>query len=206
MESSRQHRLDDYARKVIRYKATQLIGKCRFTRDDIEDLEQEMMLDLLLRLPRFDASKASLKTFIARIVDRKVSTLLRHRSQKKRDYRREVCSLDDPITHADGDSVREEQFSKDDHDLRTGRHTRSEIERTDMRLDISIVLSELSPELKALAERLLTQSIADAARDLKVPRSTLYGSGISRLRNLFEDKGLRDYLRTRRRFAARPGK
>ena len=46
--------LNEYARSVIRNKARQLIGKYGFTPDDYEDLEQEMILDLLVRLPKFD--------------------------------------------------------------------------------------------------------------------------------------------------------
>jgi RNA polymerase sigma-70 factor (ECF subfamily) len=94
MENTKQRILDGYARDVIRHKARQLIGKYGFTRDDYDDLQQEMMLDLLRRLGKYDPSRAGLSTFVARIVDRKVSTLIRHQRQEKRDYRRQVCSLD----------------------------------------------------------------------------------------------------------------
>lgn len=195
MESSKQNDLNDYARTVIRHKARQLIGKYRFTQDEYEDLKQEMALDLLARLSKFDRSKASLNTFIARIVDRRISTLIRHRTQGKRDYRCEGCSLDEPIDDQDGSGARRgDALGQDDYDLRTGRHSRPESERIDMRLDVSLVLSELPPDLRELAERLLDHSIAEAARDLGVPRSTLYDTGIARLRNAFEDKGLGEYL------------
>jgi len=195
MEDSKQYGLNDYAKNVIRHKARQLIGKYGFTRDDYEDLMQEMTLDLLVRLSKFDRSKASLNTFVARIVDRRISTLIRHRTQDMRDYRREACSLDDPIQDEDGASItRGEMLSQDECDLRAGKHTRPESERIDMRLDVSFVIAELPPELRPLAERLLDQSITEAARELGVPRSTLYETGIARLRNAFEDKGLGEYL------------
>ena len=102
MENTKQRILDGYARDIIRYKARQLIGKYGFTRDDYDDLQQEMMLDLLRRLGKYDPSKAGLSTFVARIVDRKVSTLIRHQRQEKRDYRRQVCSLDAQVEDQDG--------------------------------------------------------------------------------------------------------
>ena len=78
--------------------------------------------------------------------------------------------------------------------LFAGLPARLEAERVDMHLDISFVISELPPDLKPLAERLLTHSIAEVAREFGVPRSTLYETGIARLREIFEDKGLGEYI------------
>lgn len=195
MESSRQCVLNAYAREVIRHKARQLIGKYGFTNGDYEDLEQEMALDLLMRLSKFDPSKASLNTFVARIVDRKISNLIRYRKQEKRDYQREARSLDEPIEVENGAiGTFGDAISQDDHDLRTGRHDRPDAERHDLHLDLSLAISELPPELRSLARRLVRQTVAEAARDLGVSRATLYDTGIARLRKAFEDKGLSDYL------------
>jgi len=60
--------IDDYAVQLIKYKARQLVGRVGFTESDREDLEQEMVLDLLRRLPKFDPKRAGRNTFIARIV------------------------------------------------------------------------------------------------------------------------------------------
>lgn len=193
MEDPRRGALNEYARNVIRHKARQLIGKCGFTHDDYEDLQQEMLLDLLMRLPKFDPSKASYNTFVARIVDRKISNLIRDRGRQKRDHRCQVRPLDEEV-EGEADITREEMLSQDDVDLRTGRHDRPELERIEMRLDVARALADLPPDLKALAERLLSQSVTEAARDLGVPRSTLYGSGIARLRKIFEEAGLTDCL------------
>jgi len=195
MEDSKQHDLDEYAKSVIRHKARQLIGKYGFTHDDYEDLRQDMVLDLLRRLPQFDPGRACQNTFISRVVDRKVATIIRHRRQEKRDYRREAGSLDEPIEADDGGTVeRGQAISQDDNDLNSGKQNRIEFERIDMRLDISIAIADLPPDLRALAERLKADTIAQIARDLGVPRSTLYETGITRLRKAFEDKGLREYL------------
>lgn len=195
METAEQDGLNNYASDVIRHKARQLIGKYGYRRHDCEELMQEIIQDLLVRFPRFDPNKASKNTFIARLVDRKVANLIRYRSQDKRDYRCEAWSLDEPIDDLDGAATRRgDTLSQDEHDLRTGKHCRTVSERIDMRLDVSFVLSELPPDLKELAERLRHQSVSEVARDLGVPRSTLYDTGIARLRKAFEDKGLREYL------------
>jgi len=85
-------------------------------------------------------------------------------------------------------------ISQDAHDLRTGKYTRPVDERMDMDLDISDVLSGLPPDLRELAELLQRVSITEAAEQLGVARSTLYDTGIARLRQVFKDKGIGDYL------------
>ena len=182
MEGSKQNGLNDYAREVIRHKARQLIGKYGFTPDDYDDIRQEMALDLLTRLTKFDPARASVNTFVARVVDRRISTLIRHRQQEKRDYRREAWSLDEPVNNEDcAGATRGELLGQDECDLRAGKQTRPESERVDLSLDLSIAISELPPDLKHLAELLLTHTITQAAQELGVPRSTLYEKGIARL-------------------------
>jgi RNA polymerase sigma-70 factor (ECF subfamily) len=207
MENTKQRILDGYARDVIRHKARQLIGKYGFTRDDYDDLQQEMMLDLLRRLGKYDPSRAGLSTFVARIVDRKVSTLIRHQRQEKRDYRRPVCSLDAQVEDQDGQARGlDEVLSQDAFDDEVARHDRPSAERLDLRLDLSLVLDELPDDLRQLALRLQTRTVAEIARELGVPRSTLYEKGIARLRKIFEDKGLREYLGEARHPGKGPGK
>lgn len=193
METSTQDGLNDYPRNLIRQKARQLIGKYGFRQYDYEDLIQEIILDLHVRLPRFDPNKASKNTFIARLVDRKVANLIRYRSQCMRTYRCEAWSLDEPTDDPSG-ARRGDALSQDEHDLRTGKYAWPESERMDMRLDVSFAVSDLPPDLRDLAERLLHQSTTEVARDIGVPRSTLYDTGIARLRKAFEDKRLREYL------------
>lgn len=207
MENAKQRILEGYARDVIRHKAWQLIGKYGFTLDDYNDLQQEMMLDLLRRVGKYDPDKAALSTFVARIVDRKISTLIRHQRQEKRDYRRQVCPLDAQIEDQDGQARGlDEILSQDAYDEEVGRHDRPESERRDLRFDLTLVLDELPDDLRQLASRLQTRTVAEIARELGVPRSTLYEKGIARLRKIFEDKGLREYLGEGRHLGKRPGK
>jgi RNA polymerase sigma-70 factor, ECF subfamily len=207
MEGSKQYALNDYAQKIIRYKAKQLAGKYGFTRDDHEDLCQEMTLDLLVRLPKFNPGKASLNTFIARVVDRKVANLIRFQRQAKRDYRREAPSLNGLIEDGEGHIIpRGETISQDEHDRRTGKYTRAASEREDLRLDAWAAISALPWDLQRLAKLLMTHSIAEAARELGMPRGTLCGTHVVTMRETFGSRGLGEYLQTSRRLDPRPGK
>lgn len=192
--NQKQQEISDYAAVLIRCKARQLVGKAGLTWDDVEDLEQEMRLDLLERLPKFDPDKAAHTTFVARVIERKISKLFRDRRPEKRDYRRESGSLNDPIADNEGETTeRAYTIGQDEVDIRGGRRNRTREEEAQLRFDVSLVLSRLPEDLRAVAEQLMAETIAEAAKSLGMPRSTLYGA-IGRLKPLFEDAGLRDYL------------
>jgi len=192
--NKKQTELSEYAAETIRHKARQLVGKAGFTWDDIEDIEQEMTTDLLSRLPKFDPDKAAHTTFVARVIERKISKLIRHRKQEMRDYRRESCSLNDLIEDADGDTIeRAYTVDQDEADIRTGRRHRTREEEAQLRIDVSLVLSKLPDDLRPVAERLMTETFTEASESLGIPRATLYGAR-DRLRLIFENAGLRDYL------------
>jgi len=192
--SKKQQGIDEYAARVIRHKARQLVGTAGFTKSDREDLEQEMMLDVLQRLPKFDANKATHKTFVARIIERKISKLLRHQASEMRDYRRESYSLDERIDDGDGSTVaRGETIAQEELDRRLGRRKRSDQEEWELAHDVAATLARLPEHLRRLCELLKTGSISEAAREMGVPRTTL-NDHVKKLREIFEDAGLRDYL------------
>ena len=108
-----------------------------FTASDREDLEQEMMTDLFQRLPRFDPKRAGRNTFIARVVEHKIATLIEARKAGMRDYRRCTWSLNDPLEDEDGYCLeRLETIDQEDYLRRTGSLLRPAAEREDLALDV----------------------------------------------------------------------
>jgi len=192
---SRADGIDHYAAKLIRHKARQLVRKAGYTESDIEDVEQELMLSVLLGMPKYNPCRGALSTFITRIVDRRVKQLLRFRKQEKRDYARVSVSLNKPVGEEDDRAIELwETIDWEATAIRTGKLHRKRGEETDLALDVSKVLAGVPDDLRRIAECLKTsKSIHEAAQKLGVPRTTLYGS-IGRLRAIFEDAGLRDYL------------
>ncbi len=186
--------LSDYAIGLIRLKARQLARIEGFAPQDIEDIRQDLILDLLERLPKFDPTKATYNTFTARIIDRKVAKLIRHRNSQMRDPRREACSLNDRVHDNDGETVeRSQTIAAEEADRRLGRRVRSDLETAELALDVEAVLKRLPDNMHRLCELLKTGSIADAARAMGVPRTTL-NDHVKKLREFFEAAGLRDYL------------
>jgi len=171
--------LDRFAQGIIRRKVQLLVSRAGFTKQDRQDLEQELVLRLLQSLEMFDPEQAHPNVFITTVIERAVAMILRKRRAKKRDGG-VVCSLDQRQT--------KEGKSPEPIDPRP-----SDQDTFDLASDLAEVLARLPDDLRALAERLKSQSLSQAARDLGVPRSTLQRQ-VQRLRRCFEDAGLRIYL------------
>ncbi len=171
--------LDPTIQALIRRKARQLIGRAGFRADDREDIEQELHLLLLKRLTAFDPIRGPLERFVTRVLGRYGTNLLRRQRAGKRDHRRTR-----PPATAGPEGLAD--------DARRPQR-RSQEELSDLAADVANLLRQLPPTLRDLAARLQSASLAQVARDLRVPRTTLY-SRIRRLRQSFEDAGLRAYL------------
>jgi DNA-directed RNA polymerase specialized sigma24 family protein len=69
----------EYARTLIRVKAKQIVRRPGFSRSDQADVEQDLVVHLLCQAEHFDPERASLNTFIARVIDSAVAMLVRER-------------------------------------------------------------------------------------------------------------------------------
>jgi RNA polymerase sigma-70 factor (ECF subfamily) len=186
--------LTPYLTALIEVKARQLVGKTGYTQDDIKDIEQDLTQDLLERLPNFDPAKATLNTFADRVVGRRICNLMRDRQADMRDWRREAFSLDEEIETDEGSTARHEFFSQDKVDLRKEPGDRRRLERENLQMDMSAVLEGLTPELRRVAEMLMTQSVAEVACELGIARSTFRDRYLAQLREVFAANRLNEYL------------
>ena len=186
--------IDPYAVRVIRHKAQKLVGHAGFTESDRKDLEQEMMMDLLHRLPKYNPKLSQRNTFIAQVVEHKIAMIIAARKAGLRDYRLCDCSLNDQLEDDEGGSVdRMETIDQEDYLSRTGRLSRSSPEIRDLALDIRMTLDSLSPELRELCSLLGTDTVLEISREKGIPRGRIYES-LKELREIFEDAGLRKYF------------
>lgn len=185
--------IDAYAADLIRHKARQLVGKAGLTENDRQDLEQELMIDLLSRMKHFNPAKGKKTTFMTRIVERRISNILEARFAQCRDWRKCTASLNDPIPGGDDDSTEHiEQVSSDGQMGHQGRET-IEQRQNDICFDVDRVIATLPEDLQELCEKLQSSNMAEIAREMGVPRSTLYGK-LTKLRDAFREAGLEEYL------------
>src|SRR5690606_12898309 len=115
----------------------------------------EMLLDLLHRLPKYNPDRAQRNTFIARVVEHKVATIIEARKAGLRDYRLCRCSLNDQREDKDGKRLeRMESIDQEDYLNRTGRLSRSVADRGRLCIDVHKIMDRLPSELRDLCIRL----------------------------------------------------
>jgi TolA-binding protein len=86
-----------------------------------------------------------------------------------------------------------ETLDQEDYLRRTGKLSRPMSELRNLSIDLRSAVQTLPPELRELCKRLQTESVTEISRDTGIPRGTIYES-IKKLRAIFEDAGLKDYL------------
>jgi len=175
MGATKKNAFDEYMRSLIRSKARQLVGRFGFTSADREDIEQELALHLMERMAQFDPRRSSGSTFIDRISQHKIASMLRGRYAQRRDYRRSV-SLDDDGTHQTIEPV-------------TRCQPRA---NPDLAIDMAHALESLDAELRKVCKLLEHVSIAETARRLGLSR-TQARSRIAKIRMLLTGRGLDEY-------------
>ena len=186
-------RLGRFEFGIVKRKVRQIIGRAGYTRQDKEDLEQELLTRLLQGLKSFDPDVAHRKSFVTAIVERAVATILRDAQAEKRDHRR-IGSLQLLMELTDeGPTELAETISDREYNGRRCRDPRNDEDLAQLVTDLADVINALPDELRDLAERMKTQSISAIAREIGVPRTTL-NDAVRRLRQRFEQAGLRDYV------------
>ena len=144
-------------------------------------------------LPSFDSNHGHRNKFITAVVERHVANILRNKRAEKRDHRR-IGSLNVMVSIGEDEATElAETIGQRELDARRGRHPRSDEELAQLAQDVVEVIAKLPKELQDLAERMKTQNVAEIARDMGIPRTTLHES-VRQLRQRFENTGLKKYL------------
>lgn len=60
-------------------KANAFVRRCGFPLDEREDVRSQLLLSFLVGWPKFDAERASVRTFASRVMDKELASILRYR-------------------------------------------------------------------------------------------------------------------------------
>lgn len=143
-----------YAADLIKHKTRRLIGHRGINRDDAEEIAQDVAAHLIERMPQFDPSRATVNTFIDRVVKNKLLNVIEARGAQKREGQRRNRPLDDVSPEAL---------------LEYGRTTAD----VDLALDVRDLLKGMPPELRVFADRLMLETPVEAARTLGLTRAQM---------------------------------
>ena len=181
--------LTDYARKLIRFKARQLCRLHSFSKSDEEDLQQERWLAVVNQAGKFDPARASLDTFIDRVVNTAVAMILRDRQRQKRANGFQTVSLDVTPSDGHGNEPLAAKVSQDDLARRLGTDPTDEAERRETAEAVASALAKLPDELRDVCRRVMGGSISAAAEDLETSRRQIRNA-LASARPYLEEAGV----------------
>lgn len=185
--------IDPLVLTVVRTASNRLAGSYGFSYNDRDDIRQELLLDCFVRLRRFNAARSNRRTFVYRVVRNRVATLCASQTAACRDYRLRHNSLDDSQSVGNQPiPLRDHYSAADCADLRR-QSALSYRERDELRIDVARVTARLPLELAAIAMLLTSVGASEAAKQLGIPRATLYRR-IADIRVAFRNGGLDRYL------------
>ena len=166
--------VDPFVIQQAEIRASRLIGSHGFTRDDWDDLRQDLLLDYLERLPQFDAGRGDLRGFMFGVVRHRAAQLAA-RQQRRAQFAPHGCT-------ESGGSRRRPAAVNVDYDLR---------------LDINAAILRLPERLRVLAQLLSERTPGEVSRLTGRSRSRIYQL-IREIRAAFEEAGVSPGVRHQR--------
>jgi len=183
-----------FAGRLIRRKAAQLIGKTNLVATDRDDLEQDLRIALMAQLPKFDPTKAHWNAFVTVVVNRQVARLLEYRKRKKRGYTEHVVSLSAQVPGENGEPTELSRMIRPEQQgFLVAMPLHDNQEAFEVEHDVSLVMSKLTDEQRDLCRHLMHRSVTEAARILRIPRSTIQDR-VQEIRQVFAKYELEEYL------------
>ena len=151
------------AHNISRSKARKLVGRFGFTEHDVPDIEQELLLVLVKKLPHYDPGIARETTFIMRVIESKIADIIAHRQAGCRDWRKCELSLNSPVVKSGMrvSELIETMVSENCSDLY-------------LALDIAEFIEQLPPELAELCELLKHYSVTEILDDNLITHDAFY--------------------------------
>jgi DNA-directed RNA polymerase specialized sigma24 family protein len=184
--------VSEYARTTIRVKAKQVVRQPGFSRSDLEDVEQELIVYLLCKAQQFDPNRGSLNTFISRVVDSGVAMLVRGRERAKRNPAGDagIQSLEKEVSPSNGESQPLARLiGQRDLERRTGGASPTDTELFELVDDVASVLPTLPPKLQEVCCSLLIRKRSETEAELGMSRRALR-TAIAAIRKHFEKHNL----------------
>lgn len=164
--------------RTAEVRASLLVTNSKYTRDEWEDVRQELIVDLLRRSPKFDPNRGEWEAFVRRVI-RNHSTVLRQRKC------REVVS---PMSVEFIQARATEAGPSPTAALTSNLRCESPID-LDVKLDLQRAISSMPIPLQTLARQLSQMNVTEVCRSIGRSRSRVYQM-IRQIRTLLVSAGI----------------
>ena len=154
--------------------------------EGFEDLIQECLTHWYFAKGKYDSKdKASMKTFMRRVIRNKLSDFVKRIYSEKRKRLHEALPLDESLL-----------TDSEESSLSTVGDTFKSLSNVDLDVSLKKAFRKLSPKQKKLCKLLYEEglTIHEASKRFDKHHSDIYRE-VARIREIFEKEGLRDYLK-----------
>jgi RNA polymerase sigma-70 factor (ECF subfamily) len=163
-------------------------------REEFNDLLQEVFIHWYLNKDKYNSNRdASEKTFMAKVVENKLTDILREAKTDKRTLNYQTTSLDQSLDDDENCSTLSDLVSEDD--ILSRSNTLSPFLKIQLKVDLSRALLKLNSRQKKICNLILSEdlNVSELSLCLNTPRTTIFDE-IKRIRKIFEKEQLKDYL------------
>lgn len=155
--------------RVIEALTYKLVCHAGIKKDDLPDIRQELDIELSIKRARYDEKLCAWSTFRWRILNNKITDIVRNRRTLNSTYQTYNLSMAEEIVDADGASIME-HLDQDRNVNFSGRFERKDLDRMDM----TSAVDRMPGDLREVWEELLkTENQCQAARNLGISRKAL---------------------------------
>jgi len=153
--------------------ARRLIRKLRLSKDDLADVRQDLLVDVIARLPAFDPKRGSLGAFAGIVMANRAARVAHKVKRERRLCGVAPTSLDEPVPDGDGAARGDLVAEGDGLSAYFGQPVDAfaEVER---RLDVERGLGALDPDDARLSAALSQSNIDELVDRDHAARSSLY--------------------------------
>ena len=156
---------DSYERNYVKSKAWFLVKKRGFPAEQCEDIQQDMLVDLIERLPWHDRTKSPRTAFITMVVNHKAASIIEQRGSPSREHVRKEVSINTSMS-LDG---RPAELGY------TLLGSQTAAEASDRKTDLERALASLPESLRLLWDlKVQAMSWTEISAKTGVPRPTLH--------------------------------
>jgi len=153
--------------------ARRLLRRLRLSGDDLDDLRQDLLTDLVVRLPRFDRNRGSIGAFAGLVMANRATRIAKNVYRHRRMFGVLPLSIDDPLPNGDG-ATRGDLISEEESLAAFLGQPVNRIAGTELRLDLDRGLGTLRPSDRVFCALLVDRTPMELSRDGFGSRASLY--------------------------------
>jgi RNA polymerase sigma-70 factor (ECF subfamily) len=154
--------------KIVKKTAKRAIGKSGFTKNDLPDIEQELMLSALETLENLHENVEDEQAFVSQSVGNRLKSIFRERNRKSKKWHKCCLSLNIPLELDNGDADELVNLVDTDHLFRNNSFFYfNPLLDIDLSGNLNAAIGRLPKNLRDLCEELKGRSPGEIIRESK---------------------------------------